>query len=917
MKAQVASAGTGKTTNLVARILARIGGGTPLRRIAAVTFTHVAAAQLRDRVHRAIDDLMREGVYLDGLYALEPPSEYRFEEARRELEGLTASTIHGFMIAGIRLVAPSLALRPDVSVIEEWEARAAFDEALGSLRFLARDDAHPLHDAFARLGPQTERLVMGLFGKRALTQRFVPDDDDSARAAVAVFDAAYERYLERLGPDMLGPAEVERAALRMVRTPGARARVVARYPVVLVDEYQDVNPTQGAFFEGLEAAGAEIDVVGDPKQSIYGFRHADVEVFRRALRLGERLPPLTETRRHGQVLTRFLNSLTATLAERSMGFTPDEAPAVEAVGPQAAVRGRVEVHWVAGERPIAELRAQEGRVLAERLRALHDERGHAFSDMAVVARSYASLREAELALTADGIPCVVLQGRGYYERQEVRDLVHALRVGVDPSGPSLAAWLRGPFAQLPLAEVERVVRADEPAEALLASSPEVAGRLGRIRGWVRGSPLEALKALIREPFIGGRRFPELLERQARDNVDALLLEVAARPTDDIGVLLERLALLARQAEAGEVPQAGDGVQLLTAHRSKGLEWPVVAVFDVGRRPWEPEEPLVLDRGTGRVLLAGSEGFAAARAVELARADQELFRLFYVAASRPRDTLVLTGSLKTGRQGGAEGWARALVAMGLGPTAGAWQREDFVLEVHAPERGRPPVAPTAAPGPVLESARWMDRMFDPHPLPPLQSPSSFTADHEPSDAAWRGPSGDGAAEALPGRGAAIGTLVHFAISRDWHPDDPRHAENLERQEVMFPFDAIARAEISREVRTLLGAYRTMLGTALPALDERVVDRPELPFAIRMGATVWQGVIDRLYRVGDDWWVDDYKTDRVVEPAKYLLQAAVYRRAVLEVLGVTPAVRLVYLRNRVVVPLGDAELEGALDAAAGAG
>ena len=946
MKAQVASAGTGKTTSLVARILAYVGDGTPLRRIAAVTFTHVAAAQLRDRVREGVTAVVREGAFLEDLYVMDPSRRHRFAEAERELEGLAATTIHGFMIAGLRLIAPAVALRPDFTVLAEWEARALFEEAVATVRFLARDAAEPLHDACDLLGDAGHDLAMELFGMRSLTERFEADADPRCRAAVTLFDAAYGRYLQRLGPDMLGPAEVERKALLMASTAGVRARVVARHPVVLVDEFQDVNPLQGAFFERLEGAGAEIVVVGDPKQSIYGFRHADVEVFRRALRRGERIAPLTRTRRHAQVVTRFLNGLTSALAERSLGFAHDEAPEVRAVGPRAEVRGRVEVHWMAADRPIGELRAQEGRVLAERLHDLHASRGHAYGEMAVLARSYASLRQAEDALVAAGIPCVTLQGRGYYERQEVRDLVHALRVGVEPAGVSLAAWLRGPFGQLRPTEVQRVMSAPDPVAILREHHPDVAGRLEHIRGWVRSSPVEALKALIRDPIVDGRRYVSFLEPRARENVDALLLDVAARQPDDIAVLLERLALLARQADAGDVPQSGEGVQLLTAHRSKGLEWPVVAVFDVGRKPWQPDEPLVLDPATGAVSLPDGPAYAAIRAAKRARDEQELYRLLYVAASRPREVLLFTGSVKTGPRGGPEGWARALTAMGLGPAAGAWDRADFLLQVHTPRGAAPaPVAPTR-PVSAADPAPWIDRVFPPHPLPPLQSPSGFrqavhgvwegrSSSHaatptratvasppppvpdggggspEPAEERWPEPLDvDGAERLPPGRAAAVGTLVHYAISHGWRGEDARHAENLARQEVMFPFDEAQRAAILAEVLELLGAYHALLGTQLPTLDERDGDRAELPFAIRIGKTVWQGVIDRLYRVGDTWWIDDYKTDRTIEPGRYHLQAALYRRAVQEVLDVAPRVRLVYLREAMVVPLDDAALDAAL-------
>lgn len=110
MKVRVASAGTGKTTSLVLRYLELVGAGTPLRRIAGVTFTRTAAAELRQRVGDAVRELLREGSYLEVGYRLRETERPAFEEALRELEGATLSTIHGFMRTCLALVAPTMGL---------------------------------------------------------------------------------------------------------------------------------------------------------------------------------------------------------------------------------------------------------------------------------------------------------------------------------------------------------------------------------------------------------------------------------------------------------------------------------------------------------------------------------------------------------------------------------------------------------------------------------------------------------------------------------------------------------------------------------------------------------------------------------------------------------------------------------------
>lgn len=903
MKVRVASAGTGKTASLVLRYLELIASGTPLRRIAGVTFTRKAADELRVRVGQAIEEVLAGGQHLG--FVADPGDRERFEEARLELGGATLTTIHGFMAQALRLCAPLLGLDPDFSLMGDWEAKALFEEEWHSLLYLAADPEHPLHPLVT---PDLEGPLLYLFDKRSLAETFQPAPGEANERLVKVYQAVFAAYEKRLGSNLLSPSEIERRAIGMLSSRKAVERLLERYRVMLVDEFQDVNPLQGEFFRVLRDAGMPMEVVGDPKQSIYAFRDADVEVFRRARREGLELEPLSTTYRHSGVLVRFLNRLTTELARRGLGFAPEEAPSVTGVRGEV---GRLELHWVEGDVPMDELRRFEAQVLAERLRALSSR--VPLSQMAVLVRSRTSIPFLEEALQREGLDYVLLQGRGYYERQEIRDLYHALRVGFDllvhgrqpvPKGTarstlSLAAWLRSPFGQMGLADLERVLTSEAPLSTLELSFPEVWERLERIRHVVRQSaPLDALKFLVREPFIAGQSYLDFLDSRARENVDALLFEVARRPPRDLEVLLERLEMLSRQAEAGDVPQSGEGIQLLTVHAAKGLEWPLVAVFDLGRMNSHRAQPLYLGEGA-QVALPDTECFEAFREQARAREEEESYRLLYVAASRARDVLVISGSVKEGKPAG---WAQALVEIGFGPDAPAYQRPDYfhhtwryrpVAEVRP---GRDPARP--------EVPEWLEARFRPNPYPPLYSPSALKKEEAaplPLPDLEEG-------EEVPGRARAVGTLVHYAIGQNWRFSNPDHYRNLEAQEVMFPFDPDERQSIMQEVGELLSRYEALLGDGLPwPRDE---DYPEFPMALPLGGTVWQGVIDRLYRVGDRWILEDYKTDHEIEPSRYHFQLAVYREAIRQAWGVDPEVRLVYLRFGEIVPVGRGELEVAL-------
>jgi ATP-dependent exoDNAse (exonuclease V) beta subunit len=921
VRVRVASAGTGKTTSLVARFLTLIAEGEPLRRLAGVTFTRAAAAELRERVGAGLDEILAEGTYLGGLVAAPDGSEQRFEEARRELGGATLSTIHGFMATGLRLVAPSLGLDPDFGTLPEWEAAAILEEELDGLLLAAADPTHPRHADAMRLGERASERVLAAFAARSLAERLTPaPGDDDAAATIALLDAAYARFEARTGGRRLAPSEIERRALAMVRVPGALARLAARYPRVVVDEYQDVNPLQGRFFAALEAGGVQVEVVGDPKQSIYGFRHADVEVFRAAARAaraaGTLDPPLTQSRRHAQLLVRFLNATTRKQADEGWGFGPEEAPDVRAAGPQAEVRGRVEIHWVTGATRIDDLRPSEAEVIADRLQAAHG-RGRPWSEMAVLARAHHVLERVRTALVARGIPAVLKQGRGYYERAEIRDLATALRVGIDPSDRvALATWARGPFGGLDPGAIDACVRSGDPAAHLETAHPDLFARLQRTREAVAGSPLDALRTLVRDPMIDGRRFVERLSQRQRENVDALLFEVAEFPPGEIEVLLERLDLLSRQAkEAGDVPAEGQGVELVTVHGSKGLEWPLVAVADVGARGGgRPKDLHVED---GRLHLPRGPGFRSAAEADAERQRQEGHRLLYVAIGRARDELILAGSV-TDR--GAEGWAAVLDAMNLGPDAPPRDRDGVMLAVHAP---RSDVAADGAerepPARGLPEAPWTRRRFPPGELPPVESPSRIRGREDEGAAGDRRPEREGAEPVrqgdlnddgrLPGQAVAVGTLLHDAIRRDADPDDAREMDLLRAQEVMFPYEPHEQERLLDEVRAMLGVYRELLGTGLPGLGDRDRDLREWPVILPAGRQVWQGVVDRLYLADGVWYLDDYKTDRTLVPERYAFQLAVYREAVRRVLGVDPVTRLVGLRDGAVVAYAASDLDAA--------
>src|SRR5690625_2201079 len=858
LRVRVASAGTGKTTVLVARYLELIGAGVPLRRIAGATFTRAAAGELRQRVAAGIRDLLADGTFLD-IVTLQPGQEERFAEARRELPGALLTTISGLMVRLLRLTAPQAGLDPDFTVMAETEAELIFEEELLSLA-LTGDRTF---DAAER------QRALTLFARRSLSREFQAGEP-AARDLLELYGRAHQGYRLRLGPKLLGPADVELAALRLAAQPVLLERLRSRFSHILLDEYQDVNPVQGSFFRALVNAGLAVEAIGDPKQSIYAFRDADVDVFRRALAEGERLPDLRETRRPTPELSPIINRLTPGTAGPAAGFTAAEAPAVTRAGTQAAREGRVEVHWLDGRADMALLRNQEARLLV-RLLSAQRQAGYVWEEMAVIARAHAALETARRALTEAGIPAAFGSGRGFFSRPEIIDVANAIAVGISPSGPEFAAWLRSPFVQLSMEETQQVLLAEDRRAALAGIDERHTEALDRLAGIVQLAPVAALQAVLREPLALGRPYADWLGGRQRANPDALLQRTAARPPADLELLLDSLRRQ-RRARTAEVPEAGGGVELVTVHSAKGLEWPVAALFDAGRRFSPPQPDVLVRRSDGAVALPGSPLYASLWEAERERLQQEAARQLYVAASRPRDRLLITGS-KSG------GWAPLLKQAGLFPGLPAdgdvpagtrLSRHEFALEAAAP------LPDPRAEQPVRVAAAWTGETYGSGPWPAVTSPSRLRAE-DPG-------AGSGSGEPLRNQGelqdsglavsraAAAGTLLHSAIAWNWRPDDDGFSDNLLAQEVMFPFTAEERLLIAERVTRHLRTYLSMLGRELPGLAERERDEAELPVILPYAGTVWQGTVDRLYRADGRWYLDDYKTDAAVRPALYLGQLA---------------------------------------------
>jgi superfamily I DNA/RNA helicase/RecB family exonuclease len=728
----LAGPGTGKTTTLVEAIVDRVDhrGATP-ESVLALTFSRKAAEQLRDRVTARLG---------------------------RTLATTLSSTFHSFAYGLVRrysaadLYAAPLRLlsAPEQDVILQELLRgnrgtalwpAALDQALATRGF-AREVQAVLSRAREKgLDPLDLKVLAAQAGAPELT-------------AAATFMQQYHVILD--DQSLLDYPELIYRAVQLAEQPDIRDDLRARYSHVFVDEYQDTDPSQVRLLGALAGDGRDLTVVGDPDQSIYAFRGAEVRgildfpgVFRHRDGRPADTVALRVTRRFGPRLLRLSRAVVAGLATTG----PIDAATFAAFRNPEAVTGAVGSGR--GEVLTFDTERAETEHVGDLLRRAHLEDGVPWSQMAVLVRSgRVTIPRLRRALGAVGVPVeVASDDTPLVQEPAVLPLLAALRAVVDldaddPAGADhlgadrVESLLASPVAGLDATEVRALARAlrarDRRDRAADGTGPRPSSQLLREavlgpelleglpgRGAAKAAALGRLLRRGRTLLDGGATAEETLwllwsgtdwprrlrhgvdlggqaARLAHRDLDAVcaLFEVAARAEEQrvhtsVETFLE--SLQAQQIPADTLSERGvrgDAVRLLTAHRAKGLEWRLVVVAHVQAEGWPDLRRRSSLLHADRI---GAEGILPPLAVQALLAEER--RLFYVACTRARERLLVTAVASPED----EGEQPSRFVDELTAAARADGAAGFVRHVHL--QGRP-ARPLSLPGLVAELRRTL-------------------------------------------------------------------------------------------------------------------------------------------------------------------------------------------------------------------
>jgi ATP-dependent helicase/nuclease subunit A len=990
-----AGAGTGKTTVIVERFCRAVcERGLDVDSILVITYTERAAGELRGRIRKRLRELGRSDLArgLDAAWistihgfchrllraypfaaGIDPRFRVLDDSQGRVLRGEAFRAALEEFCAGedaparLRLLASygGRRLRRMLTGVHETLRSSGLplqleapgdpqlDERLEELRAVAREcgaaellgflDPPPGPDVLLdlsdfRKADGLEEAVRAV--ERAALEALAARDRGQLQELLLAYDRAYRAAKDR--ESALDFEDLQLLARELLRAnEEIRERESWRFRSIMVDEFQDTNRLQCELVDLLARDDGELFFVGDEFQSIYRFRHADVEVFRERREQAGGVLALTQNYRSRPEVLEVINHLfSADFGETfqplaAAGRFPDPAfgPAVELLVTDKDSYKGTGTHW----------RQAEARHIAQRVRELVDSGEAEPGEIVLLFAAGTDARLYEEALRAAGLPTFRATGRDYYHQQQVVDLLAYLRLLHNRyDDEALVSVLASPLVGVSN-DALVLLRRSAPKRPLFAGLenelPEGLSdrderlfrafrqRYERLAAQASSLTLERLceqivcehdyDLAVLAQWDGRRRYANLrkLARLARSYEELRGPDVEGF----VRFVAEQDAVGASELEAAAEEEGTDVIRLLTIHSAKGLEFKVVVVADAGRDRGRSDADEILCLPDGRLgfrvadpasgkRLSTAE-YETVKAAERDAEEAERRRLYYVAMTRAIDRLIVSGATSEGAAdaGTPIGWVLDRLEAGeLDATAptelerdGArlllrvdrYAEEPPVVEVQAPAAEQLELFAVWPNGDAAVEAPTLAPLAE-VPRPPLHRVRrlSYSALSLFEQCSYRyfaervvGLRPQRGAGSVPGHeglaATEIGDAVHALLERvDLHvPAVPADLAELVRAR----YPAVTEEELER-IRAFVAAYcGSELAGRIAALDGAAAERP---FAFEHDGVLLHGRLDVLQRDGERALVVDYKTNRLEEesPADvverdYRLQRLVYALA----------------------------------------
>ncbi|MDR2281143.1 MAG: UvrD-helicase domain-containing protein, partial [Gordonia sp. (in: high G+C Gram-positive bacteria)] len=677
-----ASAGTGKTYAIVSLAVRYVAEGVPVSRLLMATFSNAASAELRDRtrsrlrecltaVGRGIagDDVLVEWL-LDGTADAIAVRRARLVAALSDFDAATMATTHTFcnrMLAALGFLGEREQQYPIVENVDEIVAEVARDAYIA--RFAGDPSDAPAFDETLEIAKEAVRNPNAVLAPFRPDER---DDDSDMRVAMATHVRRQTEIRKRLAR-LRTYDDLQNTLFDIVTDPAigdkACERIRDQFSVVLIDEFQDTDPQQWEIVRRCFHDHIPLVLVGDPKQSIYAFRGAEVLSYLHAVQAAGDRRILNVNRRSDQDVVEGLSVLFdgaafghpdivyRSVTAHHTGSRIHGAPAVRI---RRFDKNDFTVHTQDGTTPkVAQVRERVVDDVAGDIAALLKSsvtidvdgvtRPVESGDIAVLLRANRTIEPLQRALADRGVASVVTSGTSIFTTDAARHWWHVLTAIDQPSRqPRVRLAALTPLVGLTAQTLES--RGDTGIGTLAAQFAEL-GRVFVDGGFAAMSARLLDEFTTAERLLGSARGERLFTdvRQIADVCNRYAADSGSGLTSLVDWLGEQIADSSTWSGRGDATRKLDrdtaAVQIMTVHASKGLEFPIVYVpfgWD-GASRMNPATFVFHDDGDTRCLdVAGKGAPGYGRRDALARSESagEDLRLMYVAATRARSMVVL-------------------------------------------------------------------------------------------------------------------------------------------------------------------------------------------------------------------------------------------------------------------------------------
>ena len=914
-----ASAGTGKTHTIsktyVDLLEQTIQKEEPLSvaNVVAITFTRKAAAELKSRILEMIRS--REN------------GNPAWQQLRSSMAFAWISTIDSFAQRILSEVGIFAEVNPDLQIGSGSIMGDILKICIARLYFEHEDLLEPLLE-FYTLDGITDALSKAVLEKRYAMQSSRPankieaglvlhSDPDQAESLVMasdafkkLFDKVYGSFLEELQEenltDFAGVLITLKDILSSSKYKWVREKYSRQFQYIIVDEFQDTDSLQKEILDLLKTDNNRIIYVGDAKQSIYRFRGAEVEVFSEARaniisRKGDVQHLEKNYRSHPDILE-FCNAFYPLIfngSKNRYSQTYELVKPLPVVGitgwrPRVKILFDLEDEAEVAARYIRSIVGQEFDFLKrindrDGVKLIATKRPIEFRDIAILLRKMKpdTGKEYMQALSRHGIPYYTVGESGFFEIPEIAGILATLKVLSNPGDElALTIALMSPVVGLDINEMATLkYRAKTSGTRMhetlghLQETDIALGRRERLNRFhqalVKYLPIRTLirPSELAEKLVVDLNYPAYLATEdstGRKTANLRKFIITARGLDEAGVSLRELIRMLNKVGLDDEEQASieseetNAVKIMTVHKAKGLEFPIVIVGDTSWNQKASTESLLFNKNEEGICFTlncedddeSVETFLSRLiAEELDRDLEEEKRSLYVATTRASDMLVLTFSGQKGRN--SQPWKDMILSNMLEindacakPAPGF---EHLIEIITAPEDALTPISATS------QNACLETRYIEPVASETFKKYISPTAINEASMLGWKYDSDDDetAKDVDRDKSQALGLMAHQIMEAV--------GNGCRLDEVLYSGDLIASQDQIRINKDEIEDVRNYLSLLkdhplVKEMELALESRNEYEITKPFGEYILYGRLDKVIKTAEGWKILDFKFSR---------------------------------------------------------